>query len=46
MTHELWTAFMVVGKVRSHEGFEFVGIALVYRVPLFRGSEMDVVDRI
>jgi hypothetical protein len=46
MTHELRTAFVVVGEVGSHDGFEFFAVVLVYRVPLFRCSEMDVIYRV
>ena len=46
MSHELGTAFVVVGEVGAHEGFEFFGIALADGIPLFRGPEVNIIDRI
>ena len=46
MSHELGAPFVVVGEVGAHEGFEFFGIALTDGIPLFRGPEMNIIDRI
>lgn len=46
VAHELGTAFVVVGEVGAHHAFEFFGVALADRVPLFRGAKVDIVDGI